>query len=115
MGGWWCWWINPLQTISQDLVLTLRFTFDPELDNNNANVDQVVENQSDSQNNEATAPAIEAFIDESNQVILNEDNDEILYSDSDPFEHLPYYHGEISREEAETKLKGMLKGSFLTR
>ena len=39
VGGWW--WINPLQTLSQGLVLTfpftglvltLRFTFDPELD-----------------------------------------------------------------------------------
>ena len=29
----WWWWINPLQTLSQGLVLTLRFTFDPELDN----------------------------------------------------------------------------------
>ena len=29
MGG----WINPLQTLSQGLVLTLRFTFGPELDN----------------------------------------------------------------------------------
>ena len=27
------WCINPLQTLSQGLVLTLRFTFDPELDN----------------------------------------------------------------------------------
>ena len=27
------WWANPLQTLSQGLVLTLRFTFDPELDN----------------------------------------------------------------------------------
>ena len=26
-------WINPLQTLSQGLVLTFRFTFDPELDN----------------------------------------------------------------------------------
>ena len=26
-------WINPLQTLSQGLVLTLRFTFGPELDN----------------------------------------------------------------------------------
>ena len=26
-------WINPLQTLSQGLVLTLRFTFDTELDN----------------------------------------------------------------------------------
>ena len=32
-GGGWCWWINPLQTLSQGLGLTLRFTFDPELDN----------------------------------------------------------------------------------
>ena len=31
-GGWW--WINRLQTLSQGLVLTLRFTFDPELDKN---------------------------------------------------------------------------------
>ena len=30
VGGWWA---NPLQTLSQGLVLTLRFTFDPELDN----------------------------------------------------------------------------------
>ena len=86
---------------------------------NNANVAQTVENQSDTQNSEASAPAIEAFIDEPNQNIPNkddeqdDDDDEILYSD--PFEHLPYYHGEISREEAEAKLKGMLKGSFLTR
>ena len=26
-------WANPLQTLSQGLVLTLRFTFGPELDN----------------------------------------------------------------------------------
>ena len=33
----WWWvvggWNNPLQTLSQGLVLTFRFTFDPELDN----------------------------------------------------------------------------------
>ena len=28
-------WANPLQTLSQGLVLTLRFTFGPELDNLN--------------------------------------------------------------------------------
>ena len=27
------WWANPLQTLSQGLVLTLRFTFGSELDN----------------------------------------------------------------------------------
>ena len=27
------WWANPLQTLSKGLVLTLRFTFGPELDN----------------------------------------------------------------------------------
>ena len=58
-------------------------------------------------------PNIEALIDEANQNIRNEDDDEILYSD--PFEHLPYFHGEISREEAETRLRGVLKGTFLTR
>ena len=26
------WWANPLQTLSQGLVLTLRFVFGPELD-----------------------------------------------------------------------------------
>ena len=81
---------------------------------NNANVEQTVENQSDKENNEvneASAPASEAIIDEFNDE--QDDDDEILYSD--PFEHLPYYHGEISRDEAEAKLKGMLKGSFLTR
>ena len=31
-GGWW-WWANPLQTLSQGLVLALHFTFDPELEN----------------------------------------------------------------------------------
>ena len=34
MGGGGGWWINPLQTLSQGLVLTLRFTFGPELDKN---------------------------------------------------------------------------------
>ena len=32
-GWWWWWWINPLQTLSQGLVLTLRFSIGPELDN----------------------------------------------------------------------------------
>ena len=32
-GWWWWWWANPLQTLSQGLVLTLRFTIGPELDN----------------------------------------------------------------------------------
>ena len=63
---------------------------------NNANVDQTV-GQLGLQNNEA----------------IEEDDDEILYSD--PFEHLPYYHGEISREVAEARLKNMLRGTFLTR
>ena len=31
-GGGGGWWANLLQTLSQNLVLTLRFTFDPELD-----------------------------------------------------------------------------------
>ena len=33
MAGGGGWWANPLQTLSHGLVLTLRFTFDPELDN----------------------------------------------------------------------------------
>ena len=77
--------------------------------NNNANVDQTVDaDQVGSQNNEA-------LIEEFNQNIPleEEDDDEILYSD--PFEHLPYYHGEISREVAEARLKNMLRGTFLTR
>ena len=35
-------WINPLQTLSQGLVLTLRFTFGPEIDNTTS-IDQVGE------------------------------------------------------------------------
>ena len=73
--------------------------------NNNANVDA---DQVRSQSNEA-------LNEEFNQNIPSEeeDDDEILYSD--PFEHLPYYHGEISREVAEARLKNMLRGTFLTR
>ena len=73
--------------------------------NNNANVDA---DQVRSQSNEA-------LNEEFNQNIPSEeeDDDEILYSD--PFEHLPYYHGEISREVAEGRLKNMLRGTFLTR
>ena len=77
--------------------------------NNNANVDQTVDaDQVGLQNNEA-------LFEEFNQNIPSEeeDDDEILYSD--PFEHLPYYHGEISREVAEGRLKNMLRGTFLTR
>ena len=71
---------------------------------NNADVDETVDcDQVGSQNNE----------DNENIPIEEEDDDEILYSD--PFEHLPYYHGEISREVAEARLKNMLRGTFLTR
>ena len=77
---------------------------------NNSNVDQTVDIQVSSSE---IQPNFEALIDEANQNILNEDDDDILYSD--PFEHLPYFHGEISREEAEQRLRGVLKGTFLTR
>ena len=77
---------------------------------NNSNVDQTVDIQVGSSD---IHPNIEALIDEDNQNFLNEDDDDILYSD--PFEHLPYFHGEISREEAERRLRGVLKGTFLTR
>ena len=76
---------------------------------NNANVDQTV-GQVGLQNNEAP---IEEPNPIPNPFPIEEDDDEILYSD--PFEHLPYYHGEISREVAEARLKNMLRGTFLTR
>ena len=44
-----------------------------------------------------------------------DDNDETGLLESDPFEHLPYYHGEINRQVAEKRLVGKLKGTFLTR
>ena len=31
------------------------------------------------------------------------------------FENLPYFHGKITRIDAEDKLQGMPKGTFLTR
>ena len=79
---------------------------------NNSNVDQTVDIQVSASSSDIQ-PNFEALIDEANQNILNEDDDDILYSD--PFEHLPYFHGEISREEAEQRLRGVLKGTFLTR
>ena len=82
-----------------------------DLENLNANVEGTVDNQVCSSDN--IHPNIEALNDDPNQKIQNEDDDEILYSD--PFEHLPYFHGKISREEAETRLRGVLKGTFLTR
>ena len=38
------WWANPLQTLSQGLVLSLRFTFDPELDNTTFTIHGVTHN-----------------------------------------------------------------------
>ena len=100
---------------------------------NEAHVDQTVDNSGDilnarpseedsviaNNNNADVDQTIEALPGESNPIpsapfpIEEEDDDEILYSD--PFEHLPYYHGEISREVAEARLKNMLRGTFLTR
>ena len=100
---------------------------------NEAHVDQTVDNSGDilnarpseedsviaNNNNADVDQTIEALPAESNPIpsapfpIDEEDDDEILYSD--PFEHLPYYHGEISREVAEARLKNMLRGTFLTR
>ena len=47
--------------------------------------------------------------------ITEDDSDGEDDAESDAFENLPYFHGAITREEAEEKLKGKPKGTFLTR
>lgn len=104
--------VNQTVENSEDILNAHKNEGETDLENfNYSSVEQTDDKQLGSSD---IYPNNEALIDEANQNILNEnDDDEILYSD--PFEHLPYFHGEISREEAERRLRGVLKGTFLTR